>query len=378
MTNLRLPLLGLCVVASACATLAGEGKGDVDLPNALTGPFRALKHGEICDGDVCTGVDELPPGTSNGTISYPGAPPSRSPSVLVRGTGRDGDLRVVLYAERGPDGRPSERIVRMEAPDARTFEDVQDVLSAGAPFEGGAIGDPCALEVGGAIWLYYATGAGGIARARSTDGLQGRAFEKDAGPIVLGGERNDLWETEPPRAPAVVRLDDGSFHLFYASGASIGEATSPDGVAFTRLDADPSTPVMDPVIGPSEPVDPATLPPGVRLPFDDRAVDDPWVDRGLSAAGRVQYRLHFTGRDRRGGSSIGFAGRFGDSGRFEKRDGFVFGGKLFGDPDGNSHANAPTVARFGDFALMFASIDYERSQKLGIGIAPQRRTLSIR
>lgn len=373
--NARLPLLCLAAIASACATLAGQGQGDVDLPNALAGPFRALKHGEVCDGDVCTGVDELPSGTANGTIGYPGSPPSRSPSVLARGSGEGNDLRVVLYAARGVAG--TDRIVRMEAPDARTFEDVVDVLTADAPFEGASIGDPCALDVGAEIWLYYGLGSGGIARARSTDGKEGRAFVKDGKPIVLEGAKG-LWETDPPRAPAVVRLDDGTFRLFYASGTAIGEAESKDGASFTRLDANPSTPEPDPVIEATEPVDPSALPEGVRLPFDDRAVDDPWVERVLTPIGRVQWRLHYTGRDRRGGSSIGFAGRFGDSGRFEKREGFVFGGKLFGDPDGNSHANAPTVARWGSLALMFANIDYDKGQKLGIGVAPQRRTLPIR
>lgn len=373
----RLPLL-LVVLASACATLAGEGQGDVDLPNALSGPFRALRHGEVCDDGVCTGVNELPEGTANGIIGYPGSPASRSPSVLVKGTGQDGDLRVVLYVARGVEGTPTDRIARMEAADARSFDDVVDVLKLDAPFEGSSIGDPCALVVGSEVWLYYGLASGGIARARSTDGLAGRAFTKDAGPIVLEGNKG-LWELDAPRAPAVVRLDDGSFRLFYASGSSIGEATSKDGVTFTRLDANPDTPEPDPVIAATEPVDPSTLPEGVRLPFDDKAVDDPWVERVITPLGRVLFRLHYTGRDRRGGSSIGFAGRFGDRGRFEKREGFVFGGKLFGDPDGNSHANAPAVARFGDtLALMFANIDYDRSQKLGIGVAPQRLTLPIR
>lgn len=375
--NARLPLLVLCALASACATLAGDGQGDVDLPNALTGPFRALRHGETCEEGVCTGVDELPSGAGNGVIGYPGSPPSRSPSVLARGTGIGNDLRVVLYAARGLEGRPTDRLVRMESPDARTFEDVVDVLKVDAPFEGASIGDPCALVVGGEIWLYYGIAGGGFARARSSDGLEGRVFVKDGAPVALEGDKG-LWENDPPRAPAVVRLPDGTFRLFYASGAAIGEAASPDGVRFTRLDGNPATPEPDPVVSPSEPVDPASLPEGVRLPFDDAAVDDPWVERATTALGRVHYRLHFTGRDRRGGSSIGYAGRFGDSGRFEKREGFVFGGKLFGDPDGNSHANAPSVARWGSLALMFANIDYDRSQKLGIGVAPQRRTLPIR
>jgi hypothetical protein len=356
-----LSLVALVVASTACATLAGQGQGDVDLPNALTGPFRALKRGKVCDNDVCTGVDELPAGTSNGIIKYPGNPPSRSPSALVRG-----ELHVVLYAGRGLEGQPLDRIVRMESLDGRTFEDVKDVLSADAPFEGGTIHDPAALDVQGTVWLYYNT-SDGIARAVSTDGLTGAAFAKDGKPIALEGTK-EPWETDPPRAPSVVRLDDGTFRMFYASGKAIGEAKSADGVTFTRVGL---------AIAPSNPVDPATLPEGVRPPFDDDSVDDPSIQRVVTAAGRVHYQLHYTGRDRSGRSSVGFAGRFGEDGKWEKREGFVFGGKLFGDPDGNSHANAPTVARFGGFALIFANVDYDKTQKLGIGIAPQRMTLPI-
>ncbi len=356
-----LSLLCLYVASTACATLAGEGRGDVDLPNTLTGPFRALKRGKLCDGDDCTGVDELPSGTSNGIIKYPGNPPARSPSALVRG-----ELHVVLYAGRGIEGQPINRIVRMESLDARTFDDARDVMQADAMFEGGVMTDPSALDVNGSVWIYYSVPTG-IARAVSTDGLTGAAFAKDGKTIALAGAQQS-WETEPPRAPSVIRLDDGTFRMFYASGKSIGEATSADGITFTRVGL---------AIGPSEPKDPATLPEGVRLPFDDDAVDDPSIQRVITALDRVHYQLHYTGRDRRGGSSIGFAGRFGESGAFEKREGFVYGGKLFGDPDGNSHANAPTIARFGDFALIFANVDHDRAQKLGIGIAPQRRTLPL-
>jgi len=356
-----LGLVVLYVSAAACATLAGEGKGDVDLPNTLSGPFRALKRGMQCDGDECTGVNELPPGTSNGIIKYPGNPPSRSPSALVRG-----ELHVVLYAGRGLEGQPINRIVRMESTDARTFEDVRDVMTADAPFEDGVMTDPAAVDVQGSVWIYY-TVKTGIARAVSTDGSIGAAFVKDGKPITLTGAL-EAWETDPPRAPSVLRLDDGTFRMFYASGKSIGEARSADGVTFTRLGL---------AIGPTPPKDPTTLGEGERPPFDDDSVDDPSVQRIVTAAGRAIYQLHYTGRDRRGGSSIGYAGRFDEGGMWDKRPGFVFGGKLFGDPDGNSHANAPTVARFSDLALVFANVDHDRSQKLGIGIAPQTRTLPV-
>jgi hypothetical protein len=346
------------VLLSSCATLASEGHGDVDLPNLLSGPFRVLKNDQTCTGTTCVGVDELPHGTSTGIPSYPGTPPSKSPSVLVRGT-----LHVILYAARGPDITKPDRIVRMESADARSFTDVSDVLNAEM---GQTITDPWAIEVGSEVWLYYGV-PGGIGRARSTDGLAGRAFEKESN-LVIGGAVGS-WETEPPRAPSVAKLDDGSFHLFYASGTSIGEATSTDGATFVRVDG--------PVISPSPPKPESQLGPGERPPFDDLAVDDPCVDRSLTPLGRVLWRVLYTGRDRRGGSSVGYAGRFGDVGTFERKVGFVFGGKLPGTAATNSHANAPAVARFEDFALVFANIDADKGQKIGIGVAPQTRLLPI-
>ncbi len=367
--------LGLLVIVLAleanpgCATLAGEGKGDVDLPTMLAGPYRALKHGQLCDGDVCTGVDELPANTANGTIS---APIARAPTVLVRG-----GTNVVLYASRGDEGKPENRITRMDATDGRTFGDVVDVVLADRASEGGTVSDPWAIEVNGEVWLYYTVRANGVAgqtpgifHARSTDSLEGRTFAKDAS-LALGPEgAKGPWETDAPRAPSVVRAADGSYRMFYASGVAIGEASSPDGVTFTRVGTNP-------VLVPSTYVDPATLPEGVRPPFDDQAVDDPSAFRVITATDRVLVGLHYTGRDRRGGSSVGYAGRFGDAGTFERKEGFVFGGKLFGDPDGNSHANAPALARFEGFALLYANIDQDRAQKIGVGVAPQRKLLPI-
>ena len=368
-----------------CATLASQGEGDFDLASTHSGPFRSLKRARSCDeNDVCTGVDELPQGAADGIPKYPGSPRSRSPSVLVRGRGGASaapvateDLRVVLYAARDLDPGPA-RIVRMESPTARNFDaaDVAEVLTADQQFEGESMGDPWAMQVGNEVWLYYAIRPNGkagqvpgIARAHSTDGLVGRAFAKDTAPALgfaadaAGLDRT--WESEPPRAPSVIRLDDGSFRMFYASGNAIGEATSIDGVSFTRL-------AGNPVIEPSAPVDPSTLPDGVKPPFDDLAVDDPCVDRVTSEAGRIVYHVMYTGRDRRDGYAIGFAGRYGDRGKFDRHAGSVFGQK--------SHGNAPAMARFPSFSLLFMNQDENITsgpidvgkQVLGIAITPAK------
>jgi hypothetical protein len=125
------------------------------------------------------------------------------------------------------------------------------------------------------------------------------------------------------------------------------------------------------VLAPSPAVDLAALPTGVRPPFDDLAVDDPSVTRIVTVAGRSSYRLHYTGRDRRAGTWIGFAGRFGDSGAFERDPGSVYGGKT------NPHTNAPAVARFPDFSLLFCNVDFNDQQAIGIGIAPAAIKLPV-
>ncbi len=360
----RIALLG-CALLCACATLADAGRGDVDLPNVFSGPFRTLKRARRCYDDpttgqqFCVGDDELPEGTQNGIAKYPGLPPSRSPSALVRGP-----LHVILFVGRGKEGSATDRIARLESKDARKFDDVVDVLPLDRPDEGASIGDPWALDVDGKVTLYYSSPTGGIFRARARDGLVGSSFDKD-GPIALEGAASPL-ETEPARAPSVM-LFGGRYRLFYASGAHLFEAESTDGLRFRRLGV---------ALAPSASVDPATLPEGVRPPFDDASVDDPCVDRILTPAGRVLVRLLYTGRDKSGGSSIGYAGRFGDEGAFEKRAGFVYGGKLPGGLTKNSHANAPAVARFDDFALLYANQDTGESiQRLGVAISPQ--TISL-
>ncbi len=376
-----LRLSALAGVAISCATIGPDGRGDVDLPSGIIGPFRPLKRNKTCDGDVCTGVDELPSGTSSGSPRYPGAPPSRSPSVLVRGAGGD-DLHVVLYVARDLDA-DTDRIARFEALDARSFADVTEVLTGDAPYEAGKIGDPSAIDVEGRVVLYYsihplaaadpgaAAQTPGIARAHSTDGLAGRTFEKDGLVLGIDGAKG-AWETDPPRAPSLVRDNAGLFHLFYASGNAIGEATSTDGLHFTRVDGDPTTPGLDPVLSPSPVVDPATLPVGVKPPFDDLAVDDPSVVREPTVDGRPVYRLHYTGRDRRKGSAIGYAGRFGDSSLFDHGAGLVYGSKTI------LHTNAPTVARFPGLSLLFCNVDGDNAQQLAIAVAPAALKLPIK
>jgi hypothetical protein len=356
--------VAMSALVGACATLASDGDGAANLPSVLSGPFRSLANAYSCDAEgVCTGIDELPLGTSDGIAHYPISLELEGPSVLVRG-----DQQVVLYAGSGVA-----RIERLEATDARTFTGATAVVNIDQPYEGDAIGDAAAVDVSVAgvasVWLFYAVKPGtskpgstpGIALARSTDGRLGTAFVKAPAVVFDGSGSKGAWETEPPRAPSVVQLDDGTFRMFYASGLAIGEATSSDGTRFTRLDADPSTPEIDPVF--------TAAPAATPTPFDVGSVDDPCVDRIVTPAGRTLYRMMYTGRDGAGGIAVGYAGRYGDSGVFDHGAGPVFGPKV--------HGHAPAIARFDGYALLYPVQDNDSADAIGIAVTPPSLYLPI-
>jgi hypothetical protein len=191
------------------------------------------------------------------------------------------------------------------------------------PWEGASLTGPSVLRVGSTMYLYYA-GAAGIGLARGASGL---AFEKEAAP-VLSPDATVRWETTAPFAPSVAQLPDGSFDMMYAAGVSIGEAVSSDGVHFTRVDADLSTPALDPVLSPlgSPPTsivdaaaDAASEGGTVAVPFDMAQVSDPCVLPATTPAGRFTVRVLYTGFDGAPGamartSAIGLAARYGTTG----------------------------------------------------------------
>jgi hypothetical protein len=207
--------------------------------------------------------------------------------------------------------------VRTRADDGRAFFGTSGdfgktppvVLSADAPWEGKSVSGPFVLRVEAEVLLYYAA-AGGIGMARSSDGL---VFRKEPGPVFTRDPAS-AWETTEVRAPSVYMLPDGRLRLLYAAGSSIGEAESVDGVHFQRVDPDPSTPAVEPVLGPAPPAAPGTLLPNERPPFDTARVGDPCAVVRITPAGRFHVRVLYTGADAAGATAIGFAGRYGDNG----------------------------------------------------------------
>jgi hypothetical protein len=119
-------------------------------------------------------------------------------------------------------------------------------------------------------------------------------------------------------------LPDGRLRLLYASGMSIGEAESTDGVHFDRVDPDPATPSIEPVLGPAPPAAPGSLLPNERPPFDTTRVGDPCAVVRITPAGRFHVRVLYTGTDAAGVTAIGFAGRYGDVGPLMRQSAPVY------------------------------------------------------
>lgn len=316
-TSLPLAFAPLALlVAAACSTLATPGGGAENLPTSGVGPFQALDQMQVAPQDIAPFVF---------TRAGVGV---TEPSILAESA--DGSSpAVTLYAV--VPGKTGSTIVRTRADDGRTFYgDAPDqvtfpshkppqVLAASLPWEGADVTGPSVLRVGAEIWLYYAA-AGGIGLARSPDGA---TFTKTGAP-VLATDATVGWEQGPPRAPTVARFPDGSWHMLYAAGGAIGEATSADGLSWKRADGDPSTPRIDPILTASKAVDPSTLPAGEHPPFDENGVGDPLLLPRVDATGQLQVRVLYTGYGPFPDASvpegkIGFAARYGDSGKLSRQ-----------------------------------------------------------
>jgi len=291
----------LATLGSSCATTGATGEGDRNLPTVGVGPFRKLAADE---------VPGIAPFVLDDRVAI-----YREPAVLP------GDLdSAILYAVGRQNG--VDVIVRSRAEDGRAFFGTSGdfgktppaVLSPDLPWEGSSVSGPFVLRVNAEIVLYYAA-AGGIGMARSDDGL---VFTKERAP-VLSRDPASSWETTEVRAPSAYVLPDGHLRLLYASGSSIGEADSVDGVHFQRVDPDPSTPAIEPVLGPAPPAAPGSLLPNERPPFDTARVGDPCVLLRSSPTGRLHIRVLYTGADEAGATAIGFAGRYGDKGFLDRQ-----------------------------------------------------------
>jgi hypothetical protein len=312
------------------------------------GPFQALGAMQIEPVDIAPFVFFEPGKAVSDPSVIPATADATSPAVLAY---------VVATAASG------HVVVRTRADDGVSFygdaPDVQRnpshlppvVLAPSLAWEGTDVTGPSALRLGGGVWLYYAA-QGGVGLARSSDGL---TFTKTGQP-VLAPDPTVTWETTPPHAPSVAVFPDGSWHMLYAAGVCIGEATSPDGINWRRVDADPSTATLDPVLAPSTPVDPKTLGPGEEPPFDEATVEDPLLLPRTDPTGKLQVRVLYAGYAQPVGASsrsgtIGFAARYGDAGPLSRQATPVY------LAPGSSAAGPAVFAYTGGSLLYVAQLD---------------------
>jgi hypothetical protein len=342
------------IFLSACATLADTGGGDVNMPNAAAGPFREIKSAELGNSRVAPYAlrDDDDFARDLAVVDVDGDPDSLEAFAYVARTDFD-------PAEEPDPTVPSNEIVRYTALDGRSFERQADVvLTPVDDWEGGSVGAPAALRVGSEFWLYYA-GAGGIGLATSSDGL---SFERHASEPIFGPSASGWDQGAAPASPAVVRLPDGTFQLFYqvTTGPdvnAIGEAVSADGINWERLG---DGPVLAPTGQSNDPE---------RPHVDALSVAAPCAVIGESSQGRVIEFIYYAAVAATGKRTIALAARYGFAGPLSRAASPVFG------TTGSLEPTEPWVMRYPDFSLLFVtqkagttdSLDYPA---VAIGVAP--------
>ncbi len=324
--------IALALLAS-CATLADSGGGDKHLPNAAAGPFRPIETVEL-------GQTRVGPNVLESDKRFP------RDAAVVDVDGDPATLEVYGYVaetivepEADPDPEaPPNRITRYVALDARSFaRHGQGVLEPEHDWEGGWVGAPSALRVGGQIWLYYSAAAG-VGLARSDDGL---SFAREPEPVLETADSG--WdEGATPTSPSVLALAEGGFRMFYQltlplGRTVIGEASSDDGLRWERLGVGPALRPRPPSSDPAVPV------------WDSRSVGAPCAVLWPSAQGRTILWLYYAAVDEDGRGSIGLAARYGLDGAFQRASSVVFGASGSLDP------TEPQVVRYPEFTLLFAT-----------------------
>lgn len=345
---MRAAALLLVAGAVACSTLAETAGGDSNLPSAGVGPFRKLAAAEVKGGGPIVLDDS--------TALY------REPCALPLASGT---TELALYVVEKDSTSGHDVLARTHAIDGRDFYGAtldlghhpHVVLTADQAWEGADLAHPSAVAVAGGVWLYYASN-GSVGLARSTDGL---AFTKSGAPVLAQDALG------PIDSASVAVLPDGTFDMMFAQAGSIWEATSPDGASFTRVDADPTTSAMDPVLAAAPPA--ASLETGQLPPFDTLRVADPFVSPRMTPAGRLQIRVLYTGYAQGEAgvtSAIGFAARYGTAGALARAAGAVYAiGK---------NESGPTFFEWQDGSLLYVEQDNgslgSTDRAIGAAVAP--------
>ena len=315
--GLGFPLCGLLVVA--CGAAAGEGGGDSNLPTRAAGPYGKL------DPDPDTAVDEPV------LLSDPeGRADWRAP--WLRHADGDAERYLVFFTEADGAGSRIQRADDVDLADGPG--DLTLVLEASEAWEGTRVADPTVIEPGlTQPWgLLYGAGEGAIGYAGSEDGY---VFDKDPGNPIL--EATLPEEGQRVGQPASVWNGD-TLWVYYAApdvGAIFAAVVRyENGIVVEKVDADPSTPEHDPVLGPSP----------FSVDFDTAAVGAPFV-RVTHLAGRAVFDLWYAGHAGDGEWTVGFAG---------SHDGLLY--KRFDEnpvlPSGGVTENDPAVVTLAVGGLM--------------------------
>jgi hypothetical protein len=315
-------------LVAACAAGGGVDTSSPVLPSAGVGPFRDLAAAET------KGIAPF--------ILEDSAAQYREPAVL------DDGAATLLYAVAHE--ATGDAIVRTRADDGRSFFGASSsslskppvVLRADAAWEGTSLGGPSALRRDAEVWLYYAA-RGGIGLARG-DGL---SFHKTPGPVLAPAAS----EAGSPHAPSVYVLPDGRLRMLYAAGAAIFEAESTDGALWRRLGTGP---VLAPTLRAGD--------------FDAVAASDPCASPRTTPAGRLLVRVLYTGTNDAGTTAIGFAGRYGDTGPFERQPSPVYA-------VGRKEA-APALSDRGDISLLYVQEELQSGDQSWLAIAAAVTPLS--
>lgn len=320
----RLIALGSALVLGlGCATLADGEPGLDNPPSARAGPFRLFKIGEV-------GQERAAPYVMDDQERF-----LRDVSAVDA----DGDPSTpavegyfAARAEGAMEGAPTTEIVRVLAPDGRSFERTYEtVLTAGMSWDGGTIGAPSVLNFGRTRRIYYA-GAGGIGLAESTDNA---GFTPQSAPVIDAAAVP--WAEGPPRSPGVARLPDDTFVMFFEATRggenAIGLARSGDGVTWL-VDS------RGPILGRGRP----------------GALDEAWVGTpqpvvATSAQGRDVLYVYYAARGADGKQVIALAASFldGEEIELERSPSAMF------TPSSRVEPREPSIVRFDTFTFLFVT-----------------------
>ncbi len=229
-------LLALLAPLPACSAVGDPGGVPSGYPHAGTGQFRKLDADEVgITGGRAIVLQNIALDASmvaEGHLFYAAAARADMPPEPPE----DFPASEVFWDAFGPRS-----IFRAAPQESLGFRAGSAVLAASEPWEGEEVFDPWVVVDGDVVRMYYAAEGGiGVAVASAIDG----AFARESGPIL--DESAAL--SGAPRRPSVVRGADGAWWMYYDAGGAIGVARSEDGLAFARIDGDPSTAAIDPVV----------------------------------------------------------------------------------------------------------------------------------